>query len=102
MAKRTLRYGQQVPGGSQNMTIEGCTAACKKAGYSIAGTEYSAECFCDNAPQNGGGPAPDGNAKYVRQYPGGKLLGDGLRQGLALLYCGYGFTEAIRLAWKQR
>lgn len=27
---------------------------------SRTGTEYSGECYCDNALQNGGGPAPDG------------------------------------------
>ena len=43
------------------MTIELCVAACKAAGFSLAGVEYSQECWCDNMFNNGGGPAPDGS-----------------------------------------
>lgn len=49
-----------IPGAS--MTVELCTAACLAAGFKLAGVEYAGECYCDNAFQNGGGPAPDGNA----------------------------------------
>ncbi|MCJ1355382.1 MAG: hypothetical protein MMC33_005373 [Icmadophila ericetorum] len=36
------------------MTIESCVGACKAAGYSIAGIEYSTQCFCgNNVIQNG-------------------------------------------------
>lgn len=63
------------------MTVAGCISACKAAGYSLAGTEYSSECckltsswmshlwkcFCANVPtdcdnniQNGGAPASSG------------------------------------------
>ena len=59
---RTLLNFQQVTGGSAAMTIELCTAACKSGGYTLAGLEYSGECYCDNSYHNGGGPAPDGNA----------------------------------------
>jgi hypothetical protein len=60
------------------MTVELCQAACKAAGFTLAGVEYSAECCkyrihisatyadfidCDNTWKNGGGPAPDGNAQ---------------------------------------
>lgn len=41
---RTLSYAAGVPGGPANMTNEACTATCKAAGYTIAGTEYSQEC----------------------------------------------------------
>ncbi|KAI1401782.1 hypothetical protein F4819DRAFT_456715 [Hypoxylon fuscum] len=34
------------------MTNEMCAAYCKEKGYSLAGSEYSQECFCGNA--NGG------------------------------------------------
>lgn len=60
---RTLTVGMNVVGGAQNMTIENCQAACNAANYNISGVEYSGECYCDNSFQNGGGPAPDGNAK---------------------------------------
>ncbi|OBT38940.1 hypothetical protein VE00_10492 [Pseudogymnoascus sp. WSF 3629] len=44
------------------MTNEACQTACTAAGFSIAGTEYSGECWCGNSVENGGGPAPDGDA----------------------------------------
>lgn len=46
----------QIYSGSDN-TVESCAAKCAGAGFSIAGTEYSAECFCGNhfeASANGG------------------------------------------------
>ncbi|KAE9371531.1 copper radical oxidase [Stipitochalara longipes BDJ] len=58
---RTLANGMQVPGGANSMTTEACTAVCKSNGYTLAGTEYSGECYCDTAFRNGGGPAPDGS-----------------------------------------
>jgi hypothetical protein len=33
---------------STSNTIEMCTTACANAGYSIAGMEYSSQCWCDN------------------------------------------------------
>jgi hypothetical protein len=35
-------------------TIETCTAACNTAGYSLAGMEYSVECWCGNSVGAGG------------------------------------------------
>ncbi|GIZ37716.1 hypothetical protein CKM354_000115300 [Cercospora kikuchii] len=61
--RRTLRYGQDVPGGGQNMSIEACTSTCQRLKYNFAGVEYAGECFCDNQISNGGGPAPDGDAQ---------------------------------------
>ncbi|EMC92658.1 hypothetical protein BAUCODRAFT_114446 [Baudoinia panamericana UAMH 10762] len=60
---RTLSNAQYL----DSMTIEECTSACAKAGYTFAGTEYGGECYCDNAIQNYaalnyGGPAVDGGA----------------------------------------
>lgn len=42
-ANRTLAYGVQVVGGSNNMTNNNCVQACQSAGYTMAGTEYAAE-----------------------------------------------------------
>ena len=36
------------------LTVESCVAACKGAGYTIAGAEYSTQCFCGNSIINGG------------------------------------------------
>jgi hypothetical protein len=60
VAGRTLAVGMGVAGA---MTNAKCQAACRAAGYILAGTEYSGECFCDNQYRNKGGPAPDGEAK---------------------------------------
>ena len=60
---RTLSHGVPTLGGGQNMTNPNCQSACLAAGYTIAGTEYSGECYCDTAYSNGGGPASDGNAQ---------------------------------------
>lgn len=35
--------------GQHNVTTTSCVAYCDKAGYSIAGTEYAGQCFCDNS-----------------------------------------------------
>jgi hypothetical protein len=56
---RSLRFGVNVAGQNGH---ESCQAACLNAGYPFSGTEYSAECYCDTAISNGGGPAADGEA----------------------------------------
>ena len=38
-------------------TIESCTAACFNAGYTLAGAEYSAECWCSTSIGGLGAPA---------------------------------------------
>ena len=43
--------------GSSTMTTAKCIAACAAKGYTIAGTEYGAECYCASA-FTGGAPAP--------------------------------------------
>ena len=43
----------QQPDNAQT-TVETCVAACKAAGYTIAGIEYSTQCFCGNQIINGG------------------------------------------------
>ncbi|KAH9909039.1 putative glyoxal oxidase [Xylariomycetidae sp. FL2044] len=55
---RALTYGAPVPAGQMNAA--NCTAACFAAGYVLAGTEYSGECYCGNSIANGGSPATDG------------------------------------------
>lgn len=43
---------QQQAGGAAN-TIESCINTCVGLGYTVAGLEYSSQCFCDNALHNG-------------------------------------------------
>ncbi|KAH7084811.1 copper radical oxidase-like protein [Paraphoma chrysanthemicola] len=57
---RTLSAGVGIQGA---MTNTKCKDACRAAGYTLAGTEYSGECYCDNQLRNAGGPAPDGEAQ---------------------------------------
>ncbi|PPR07633.1 hypothetical protein CVT26_001701 [Gymnopilus dilepis] len=42
---RSLIHQLSVPGG---VTAASCTAACKAAGYTLAGLEYAQECWCDS------------------------------------------------------
>ena len=56
---RTLTYAQGVPAGPDGMTVEACTSSCQAGGYTLAGVEYSIECYCGNAFSNGGGKLPD-------------------------------------------
>ncbi|RDA92642.1 hypothetical protein CP533_1469 [Ophiocordyceps camponoti-saundersi (nom. inval.)] len=48
---RILR--QQVPD-DPKMTLQSCIKTCVGLGYTIAGTEYSRQCFCGNQIVNGG------------------------------------------------
>ncbi|KAJ8111688.1 hypothetical protein OPT61_g5771 [Boeremia exigua] len=57
VGQRTLQ-GASFADGSQD--AEECIAFCDDAGYSVAGTEYSSECYCGNAIADTGGPAPNG------------------------------------------
>ena len=44
---------QQQPDNSK-LTVESCITACSGLGYSVAGMEYSTQCFCGNAIYSGG------------------------------------------------
>jgi hypothetical protein len=59
VGSRTLMSA--VEGQGTVMTNELCQSSCLQNGYTLAGTEYSGECYCDTALRNGGGPASDGN-----------------------------------------
>ncbi|WVQ98284.1 hypothetical protein IAU59_005407 [Kwoniella sp. CBS 9459] len=50
---------------SDTNTIESCAQGCAAAGYSIAGTEYSSECYCGNSFSNGGGAIQDSSAAFM-------------------------------------
>ncbi|KAF2815199.1 copper radical oxidase [Mytilinidion resinicola] len=48
----------QEPDSSSN-TVEDCVATCTGLGYSVAGMEYGAQCFCDDFVRNGGALTSD-------------------------------------------
>ncbi|KAF5348257.1 hypothetical protein D9756_010540 [Leucocoprinus leucothites] len=51
-AGRTLNAANTASGTS--MTTESCIQFCGSKGYIYAGTEYGAECYCDNSIKHGG------------------------------------------------
>ncbi|KAI1203614.1 copper radical oxidase [Nemania serpens] len=57
---RTLAYRAKIPGGSAATTNELCTAACKAAGYPLAGTESAGECYCGDVYSNAGAQVQTG------------------------------------------
>ncbi|KAF2467278.1 putative glyoxal oxidase precursor [Lindgomyces ingoldianus] len=46
---RVMNNGQA---DNNKMTVESCIATCSSLGYSVAGMEYSVQCFCDNFLRN--------------------------------------------------
>ncbi|KAK7458254.1 WSC domain-containing protein [Colletotrichum acutatum] len=57
---RLLSYRTGVAAGDSKMSVLQCTNACQAAGYSLAGVEYSSECYCDNQLRNTGSSGFDG------------------------------------------
>ena len=68
--------GRVLPNENDNaqLTVESCITYCTGLGYSVAGMEYSTQCFCGNAIYSGGALAPQdsdcnmpcgGNAKEM-------------------------------------
>ncbi|RAL64043.1 hypothetical protein DID88_003231 [Monilinia fructigena] len=55
-AARTLQGASLT--NNTGMTIESCIDFCKSKGFSIAGLEYSTQCFCDNSILTGRAPVP--------------------------------------------
>lgn len=48
-------YGRilpQNPSNPNNLTVESCVTTCRNLGYTVAGAEYSTQCFCGNSLVN--------------------------------------------------
>ena len=60
-----------------------CVNVCLASGYTIAGTEYSGECFCDNDFQAGGAPVSDGRCSMTCNGNDGEICGG--PNGLSIL-----------------
>ena len=52
--------GFQQPGGDTN-TVENCISTCIGLNYTVAGLEYSSQCFCDNDLYNGASKTAESN-----------------------------------------
>ena len=50
---------------SATNTIESCANGCAALGYTVAGTEYSQECYCGNGFSNGGGMMVDSSSAFM-------------------------------------
>lgn len=64
---------------SQTNTVEGCVATCKGLGYSIAGMEYSTQCFCDNFMYNGAAKVPETDCNMACSGNSKEMCGAGNR-----------------------
>ena len=60
-----------------DMTNEKCVAFCESKGFSVAGTEYSKECYCGNSIPDSGAPVPGvpGNCKMPCAGDGSQTCG---------------------------
>lgn len=94
---RTLTAGTAIGGG---MTNAKCKDACRAAGYVLAGTEYSGECYCDNSLKGTGAPAPDGEAQCNMACSGDatEICGGPNRLTLWKFYTGNEPTGAVSSA----
>ncbi|KAH8205437.1 hypothetical protein TruAng_000343 [Truncatella angustata] len=64
---------------SQTLTIESCVDACIGLGYSVAGMEYAAQCFCDNYLRNGAAIVPDTDCSMACSGDASEKCGAGSR-----------------------
>lgn len=64
---------------SSNMTNELCTTTCASRGFTIAGTEYSRECYCGNSYNAGSNTAAASQCNMVCGGNSGQTCGGGSR-----------------------
>ncbi|KAI9833274.1 MAG: hypothetical protein M1826_000187 [Phylliscum demangeonii] len=77
---RILSYNQP---DSQTLTVESCVQACVGLGYTVAGMEFSTQCFCGNAVINGGTLAPaDTDCSMTCSGNGAEKCGAGNRMSI--------------------
>jgi hypothetical protein len=58
-------------------TIENCVTSCIAAGYTVAGLEFSSQCFCDTSLHNGATPASDSQCNMACQGNSQETCGAG-------------------------
>ncbi|KAG8852570.1 hypothetical protein FRB91_006355 [Serendipita sp. 411] len=75
VSSRKLPYPVATEGGPSSMTVERCLDACFAAGYTVAGLEWSQECFCGySLPPT---PATDGRCDMECKGDASELCGGG-------------------------
>lgn len=71
---RALMYQQP---DNDTMTVESCISACSGLGYTIAGMEYSKQCFCDNFIRYSPTSLADGKCSMPCAGDSGEMCGAG-------------------------
>jgi hypothetical protein len=62
---------------SQTNSVENCINTCVGLGYSVAGLEFGAQCFCDNNLYNGAAPTAGTNCNMACSGNANELCGAG-------------------------
>ncbi|KAH8661991.1 copper radical oxidase [Xylariales sp. PMI_506] len=62
---------------SQTLTVESCIAACIGLGYSVAGLEYSVQCFCDDFVRDGAALVSDSKCNMPCSGDSAEMCGAG-------------------------
>jgi hypothetical protein len=76
---RALSHGQP---DSQTNTVEGCVNTCAGLGYTIAGMEFSTQCYCDNFVYNGAAPTAETDCNMPCSGNSKEMCGAGNRLSL--------------------
>ena len=71
----------QQPDSTTN-TNEACIATCTGLGYSVAGTQYSSQCFCDNFLRNGAAITADADCNMACSGKASEKCGAGNRMSI--------------------
>ena len=71
---RTLKNQQP---DNKTLTVESCIAMCTSLGYTIAGMEYSDQCFCDNYIRNSPSLVSDAKCSMGCAGNSGEMCGAG-------------------------
>jgi hypothetical protein len=71
---RALMYQQP---DNTSMTVESCISVCSGLGYTIAGMEYSKQCFCDNYIRYSPSVLADGKCNMPCSGNSGEMCGAG-------------------------
>jgi Glyoxal oxidase N-terminus/WSC domain len=67
---------------SPTNTVEGCITKCQGLGYSVAGMEYSSQCFCDNFVRNGAALTSDSDCNMACSGKPSEFCGAGGRMSI--------------------
>lgn len=67
---------------SNSLTIQSCISKCSSFGYTVAGMQYSSQCFCDNFLRNGATNTSDSDCSMACAGNSGQKCGAGNRDSV--------------------